>query len=279
MLKCCLMICQTNAPKFQRSRICLFLLGTVDTQIKDMATDVIEQQTVVLKAANVFSVALDQSIDINNNSHLEVVVRYCSNDVVCEKLCCLKPKYGSTKGKDIPNTFMKNFEERGTDIKKIFSATIDGAPAMTGQHHGSLTLVEQKIGHPVMELHCIIHQKNLCVKISNSALYRPNVNCNKNSEFPCHILCYNTQTVSIFARRWKVHHDVPLLCSFRWLSVDKVLKRFVKCLVEIRTLLIGQGRTYPELEDEKWLVKLMFLADTVNFGYTRSAGISLISLL
>ena len=33
----------------------------------DMATDVTEQQTVGLKRANVFSVALDESIDINDN--------------------------------------------------------------------------------------------------------------------------------------------------------------------------------------------------------------------
>ena len=31
--------------------------------------------------------------------------------------------------------------------------------------------VEQKIGYPVMELHWIIHQENLCAKISNSAIY------------------------------------------------------------------------------------------------------------
>ena len=41
---------------------------------------------------------------------------------------------------------------------------------MKGQHRGSVTLVEQKIKPPVMKLHCIIHEENLCAKISNSAL-------------------------------------------------------------------------------------------------------------
>ena len=40
--------------------------------------------------------------------------------------------------------------------------------------------------------------------------------------------------------------------------------RFVKCLVKIRIFLIEQGKAYPELEDEKWLVKLMFLADNTS---------------
>ena len=69
------------------------------------------------------------------------------------------------------NTFFKNFEERGIDIKKIFSVITDGTPAMMRQHSRFVALVEQKFGHPVMELHCIIHQENLCGKISNSALY------------------------------------------------------------------------------------------------------------
>ena len=68
------------------------------------------------------------------------------------------------------NTFTKNFEEREIDIKKIFSVITDGAPAIMGQHCRLVTLVEQKVGHPVLELHDIIHQKDLCAKISNSAL-------------------------------------------------------------------------------------------------------------
>ena len=116
---------------------------TVDRRIKDIATTVTEQQTVALKAANVFSVALDQGIDINN-PHLEVVARYCSNGEVHEKLCCLKPKYGFTKQKGILNTFTKNFEARKIDIKKIFSVITDGSPAMMGQQHGFLLLLLSK---------------------------------------------------------------------------------------------------------------------------------------
>ena len=66
-------------------------------------------------------------------------------------------------------------------------------------------------------------------------------------------------------------------CSVRWLSCGKVLLRFVECLVEIRVFLISQGMAYPELEDEKWLVKLMFLADItthLNELKSSSAGYS-----
>ena len=44
-------------------------------------------------------------------------------------------------------------------------------------------------------------------------------------------------------------------------SRGKVLLRFAKFLVEINAFLIGQEKVYPELEEENWLVKLMFLVD------------------
>ena len=106
---------------------------TEERRITNMSTDVTGQQTVALKAANVFSVALDESIDIKDNPRLAVVARYCSNGEAHKKLCCLKTMYGTTKEKDILHTFTTNFEKRETDIKKIFSATTDGAPAMMGQ--------------------------------------------------------------------------------------------------------------------------------------------------
>ena len=39
---------------------------------------------------------------------------------------------------------------------------------------------------------------------------------------------------------------------------------FVERLVEIKAFLTGQGKAYSELEDEKWLIKLMFLADIIT---------------
>ena len=59
---------------------------TAHRRITDKAADVTEQQTVALEGANVFSVALDESIDINDNPRLAVVARYCSDDEVHAEL-------------------------------------------------------------------------------------------------------------------------------------------------------------------------------------------------
>ena len=82
-----------------------------------------------------------------------VVTRYCCDGEVHEELCCLKPMYSTTIEKDILDTFTKHFEERGIDMKKIFSVTTDGASAMTaGQQREFVNLIEQKLRHPVMKL-------------------------------------------------------------------------------------------------------------------------------
>ena len=50
------------------------------------------------------------------------------------------------------------------------SVTIDGAAAMVERDCGFVALIEDKIGHPVIKFHCIIHQESLCAKMPNSNL-------------------------------------------------------------------------------------------------------------
>ncbi|KAJ3593948.1 hypothetical protein NHX12_006281 [Muraenolepis orangiensis] len=58
------------------------------------------------------------------------------------------------------------------------------------------------------------------------------------------------------------YKDLPLH-SARWLSCGKALERFVGCFDAIKAFLAEKGQDlHPELEDEKWVVKLMFLTDT-----------------
>ena len=84
---------------------------TIERRITDLAKDGNKQQTIALETANVFSVALDDSININDNPHLAIVAKYCCDGEVHEELCCLKPMYGTITGKDIFDTFTKHFEE------------------------------------------------------------------------------------------------------------------------------------------------------------------------
>ncbi|XP_050730475.1 general transcription factor II-I repeat domain-containing protein 2-like isoform X3 [Eriocheir sinensis] len=234
---------------------------TVERRISEMAANVSEQQTVALTTTPVFSVALDESVDINDIPRLAVFARY-SDTEIHEELCCLKPMYGTTKGEDILKTFTDHFEDRGVDIRKIFAVTTDGAPAMVGTTKSFTKMVEDKIGHPILKLHCIIHQENLCAKISSSDLNKVMATVTKVVNFlVAHSSLTHRQFQAFLEEVDSAYKDIPLHSSVRWLSCGKVLERFVECFDEIKIFLSEKGQDYPELEDRDWTVKLMFLSD------------------
>ena len=89
------------------------------------------------------------------------MAQYHHKNSVYEELCYLAPLFESTTGKDILKVFLKYLESAGIPLNKVFAVTTDGAPVMVGKHRGFVKLLENKIGHDVLEVHCIIHQKNL----------------------------------------------------------------------------------------------------------------------
>ena len=90
---------------------------------------------------------------------------------------------------------------------------------MMEQHRGFVTLVERKIEHPIVKLHYIIHQENLCATISNSAL---NDAMSTVTKIVCFLVARSATTHrqfrSLLEEIESAYHDVPLHCSVRWLS-------------------------------------------------------------
>lgn len=105
-----------------------------------MATNITTKQIAGLLQASVFSVAIDESTDINDVARLAIIVRYCNDDCIYEELCCLVPLLGTTTGQDIFTAFFNYFENQKIDIKKIFCVTTDGARALVGKNTGQTVL-------------------------------------------------------------------------------------------------------------------------------------------
>ena len=237
-----------------------------ERRLEDMAADVIMQPAVALQSVNTFSVALDESMDVNDIPRLAIIARYCSDDNVQEELCCLSPMYGSTKGAEILQKLFNHFEKRQIDIKKIFAVTADGAAAMVERDCGFVAFIEEKIGQPVLKFHCMIHQESLCAKIPNSNLASVIAITTKIANFIVkRSATTHRQFRSFFVEVESAHCDLFLHCTSRWLSCGKVLVRFIECLDEIKIFLMNQGKHYPELNDEKWLVDLLFIT---RYHYT-----------
>lgn len=208
---------------------------TIERRVTEMAENVRKQQIDAIKRNIVFSISLDESVDVNDISRLAIVARYFDNNRVYEELICLLPFEGTTRGEDILSEFVKRFEKRGLDLTKIFCVTTDGAPAMIGTHKGFVSLLTARIGRPLLNFHCIIHQESLCAKISSGSLKSV-------MDTVVKVVNYIAGRSSLTHRQFKsflqemesAYSDIPLHSNIRWLSRGKVLSRFVECLGEIR---------------------------------------------
>lgn len=240
---------------------------TIERRITEMTQNVQKQQRDAIKRSFVFSVALDESVDINDIARLAIVARYFDDGSVYEELICLLPLQGTTRGEDIFSEFVKHFEKRNIDLNKKFCVTTDGAPAMIGRHKGFVSLLIERMGRSVLNFHCIIHQESLCAKISAGSLKSVMDRVVK-------IVNYIVGRSSLIHRQFKAflqelesaYSDIPLHNNVRWLSRGKVLSRFVQCLGEIKSFLLEKNQVdaYPELEDKNWICMLMFLTDITN---------------
>ena len=101
-----------------------------------MAENVTVKQTTRLQQVVVFSVALDEHVDVNDVARLAIVARYCDNDHIYEELCCLIPLGDTVKGVDIITASVSYFENRNINIYQIFCVTTDAAPAMVRKNKG-----------------------------------------------------------------------------------------------------------------------------------------------
>ena len=65
---------------------------------------------------------------------------------------------------EICKAAMNEFSSCQIDISRVVSVTTDGAPSMTVEKAGFVSLFTKEVGHPVISFHCIIHEEALCAK-------------------------------------------------------------------------------------------------------------------
>ena len=235
---------------------------SVERRITDLAENVTTKQIIGLKQAQVFSVALDESTDLNDLSRLGIIARYIENNQIYEELCCLLPLYDTTKAEDILNAFICYFTKHDIDLSKLFCVTTDGAAAMVGNKKGFVKLLENHVGRKLLNFHCNIHQESLRAKTSSLNLGAVMTTVVKIVNYlVLHSSLVHRQFKSLLEEIDCEYGDLLLHSNVRWLSRGKVLTRFVCCLEAIKMFLDEKQKHVPELEDENWLLKLMFLTD------------------
>lgn len=230
------------------------------------------QNNLILDLTNcvAFSLALDESTDVQDVPQLAIFVRYVSSDVsVKEEMLDLVALKETTRGIDIKTALDEVMDKFVLVRNKLVSVATDGAPAMVGKNQGLIGLLKKDPNIPnFLSFHCIIHREHLIVKyfkydnVWNIVLKIVNfIRTNGKTHYQFKNFLEEMQ---LNDDDEELPNDVSLWCIVRWLSAYNVLNRFVKLLNPIKIFIKEKGLAYPELENESWISDLMFLTDIME---------------
>ncbi|XP_067930872.1 zinc finger BED domain-containing protein 5-like [Watersipora subatra] len=104
--------------------------NTCARRIEAIANHVSEGVIYNLNRCKSFSVAVDESTDINDVAQLSVFVRYYLNSKFSEDLAAIIPLTERTTGENIYRAFKAYMDSHKVSMHKIISVATDGAPAM-----------------------------------------------------------------------------------------------------------------------------------------------------
>ncbi|KAK1889551.1 General transcription factor II-I repeat domain containing protein 2A [Dissostichus eleginoides] len=234
---------------------------TVKDRTIKMAENITSQQIEDINSAPAFSIACDESSDVNDIEQTALLCRYVNSDGPQEEIIELIPLKGQTRGEDICKAVMTCLQAKGINTTHMVSVATDGAPSMRGTQKGFVTLLQKSLDRELLTFHCILHQEALCAQT-----FPPE--CKEVMDLVIQIVnkimakgLNHRQFCSLLDEVDSAYSDLLLHNKVRWLSRGEVLKRFAACLDHVKTFLESKGLTYPELEHPDWLEKLHFMVD------------------
>uniref|UniRef100_UPI0019396E1D general transcription factor II-I repeat domain-containing protein 2-like n=1 Tax=Styela clava TaxID=7725 RepID=UPI0019396E1D len=138
---------------------------TIGRRIDDLGDNIEGILKDKLSACVLYSLALDESIDQSDTAQLVIFIRGIDENFnIIEEMLDLCHIKGTTRGKDIYEIVNLSLDKFNIDRKNIYSITTDGAPALTGQHNGFISLFKESVDHEILSYHCLIHQQQLCAQ-------------------------------------------------------------------------------------------------------------------
>uniref|UniRef100_H2YX15 DUF4371 domain-containing protein n=1 Tax=Ciona savignyi TaxID=51511 RepID=H2YX15_CIOSA len=240
---------------------------TVARRVEAISVDMTSQLKVLVSSFQLFSLALDESTDIDDTAQLLIFVRGISeNFKITEELLSMESMKDRTTGEDIFQCVKNALCTMELPWQKMISVTTDGCPSLTGKNVGLLKRLSDRVSevHCTRELiflHCIIHQEALCKKVLDiKHVVDPVV---KIVNLIRARGLNHRQFITFLEDCGSDHSDVPYHTAVRWLSVGRVLRRVWDLKTEILQFLEmkGKDKDFPQLKQSEWLSDLAFAVD------------------
>lgn len=156
----------------------------------------------------------------------------------------------------------------GLSWKNVVGVCTDGAPAMVGLRKGLSTRIRNASDQNCITTHCIIHREALAAKDMSPELNQTLndavqiVNSIKANPLSSRIFAM------LYAEMGSEHVNLLLHAEVRWLSRGRVLSRLYVLIDEVKIFATNNHSTHGKflkiLNDDKWKIKLAYLADIFN---------------
>lgn len=208
---------------------------TVEERISDINDSVETYLYSDLQKWRYFSIALDESCDVQDKPQLAIFVRFVSEDcTIKEELLDIVPLKDRTRGIDLKETLMAVVEKADLQLSKLTAIATDGAPAILGSGKGLVGLCKADDRFPEFwTFHCIIHQEHLVSKKLNfDHIMKPVLEIV--NFIRTHALNHRQFKNLIAELDEDLPSDLLLHCAVRWLSRGNVLSRFFELLNPVR---------------------------------------------
>ncbi|GBN69178.1 Zinc finger BED domain-containing protein 5 [Araneus ventricosus] len=233
---------------------------TISRRIGDLAENVKSTLISRIKSTK-FSLQMNESTDVAGLAILMVIVRYPYLDSFLEDLLICKPLSTTTTGTEIFKLLDEFFAENSILWDSCVDMSTDGAKAMTGKMSGTIAKIKEK-AKGCSSSHWILHRHALAMK--------------KIPPFIREVLSKTAKIINVIKSRPKNNRLFKILCDdmgslhtslllhteIRWLARGKSLIRLFEVRNEVGIFLRDNNFALGEkLCDERWLMKLAYLAD------------------
>ncbi|KRY26810.1 Zinc finger BED domain-containing protein 5 [Trichinella spiralis] len=202
---------------------------------------------------------LDESTDIQGLFQLIVFILFVWNSEPHEDILFCEPIIRGTS-EEIYETLDAYVKSKELDWRNCVGICTDGARAMCGKNSGVVTRVLKQSPNATWT-HCSIHREALVSKtisedlknVLNTAVKIINLIKSKPLE--------SRLFEKLCEEMGSSHKSLLFHSEVRWLSRGKVLTRLVELREEVAVFLKGQSDYSKVLQDEKFVLKLTYLAD------------------